>query len=131
MMKLRRPTSVYVFQLLWIVFVVFRSFESNVTLSKIIWIGISVISLFSLINMVLNRSYFEVREDYLLVNKDFFQQKKIYLSRIEKIVVESSFFRFSRISIKNGTEIKFNAQYLDFNEFKDFIARFNIVAEYR
>lgn len=110
---------------------VFRSFESNVTLSKIIWIGISVISLFSLINMVLNRSYFEVREDYLLVNKDFFQQKKIYLSRIEKIVVESSFFRFSRISIKNGTEIKFNAQYLDFNEFKDFIARFNIVAEYR
>lgn len=131
MMKLRRPTSVYVFQLLWIAFVVFRSFESNVISSKIIWIGISVISLFSLINMVLNRSYFEVREDYLLVNKDFFQQKKIYLSRIEKIVVESSLFRFSRISIKNGTEIKFNAQYLDFNEFKDFIARFNIVVEYR
>lgn len=80
----------------------------------------------SFISILLKRNYFEVKDNKLIINRDFFRTQLIELDKIEKLDIEPGPFTSSKIVLKDKTMIKYADRYTDYKELKHFMGQFNI-----
>ena len=85
----------------------------------------------SFINILIKRNYFEIRDDKLFINKDFFRTKTILLSNIERVKIESDPFTSSKIILKDNSQIKYLDSQINDDELKELMRQFNILVEQR
>ncbi len=83
----------------------------------------------SFIGLIVRRNYFEVIDNKLLINKDFFRTKVIDLDNIEKIIIEPSPFSSSKIALKDKTTVKYQDNQVNDKELKEFMKQYNIPVE--
>jgi hypothetical protein len=128
-MKVKRPIEIYIFHILWIALTTFKSFDNTPLFAKILWIAALVISVIQFANAVIRKHYFELHNNKLLINKDFFIRRYIEVDEIEKIKIEPGPFKYSTILLKNKTKVKFNDSYTDNKELKELMNNLNVQFE--
>lgn len=84
----------------------------------------------SFIGVLAKRNYFEVRDNKLIINKDYFRTQSIELDKIEKFDIEPGPFGSSKIILKDQTKIKFLDSQTDLKELKYFMGQFDIPVEW-
>jgi hypothetical protein len=89
----------------------------------------TIVGMISIIHMIIKRNYFEVSNDKLVINKDFFRTKIIDLDKIEKVDIEPGPFSSSRIILKDKTTIKYLDNQTNEKELREFMGQFSIPVE--
>ena len=125
----RRPLQVYLYHVAWIAATVIYAYRNSTVFGRSTLIVMSIIGTFSFISLLLKPNYFEVKDRMLVMNKDFFRKKCIEIDKIEKLDIEPSPFTWSKIVMKDKTEIKYWDSHVDDKELKEFMSQFNIPIE--
>lgn len=128
-LKVKRPITVYVFHGLWILWGVYKSINNHSSFAQFSWILLTLLASISLWSLLRKRNYFELVDSKLIINKDYFQTQSIDIDKIEKIDIEPGPFKYSRIILRDKTEIKFNDSYVDNKDLKEFMGRLSIPIE--
>ena len=92
-------------------------------------IVMAIIGIISLMSILTKRNYFEVKDNKLIINKDYFRTQSIELNNIAKFDIEPRPFGTSKIILKDQTKIKFLDSQIDHKELKKFMEQFNIPVE--
>ncbi len=128
-LKVKRPITVFVFHGLWILWGLYKLTNSNSTFGQFSWSILTLLASINLWSMLRKKNYFELIDNKLIINKDFFQTQSIDVDKIEKIDIEPGPFKYSRIILRDKTEIKFNDSYVDKTDLKEFMGRLSIPIE--
>jgi hypothetical protein len=127
--KVRRPISVYVFMGLWILWASYKSTVSSTPFGQFSWITLDLLVAVNLLNILRKTNYFELTENKVIINRDYFRTQVVDLDKIEKIWIEPGPFKSSKIILKDKTEVKFNDSYADSKELKEFMVHLQIPIE--
>lgn len=79
--------------------------------------------------MIVRKNYFEIVDDKLIINRDFFRKQTVDLKEIEKLDVEPGPFTSSKIVLKDQSVIKYMDSQLDDKELKEMFGRLKIPVE--
>lgn len=78
---------------------------------------------------MMKQSYFEVVDNRLIINKNFFKTVVIDLANIEKFEIETNLLSTSKIILKDGKKIKYSDTQVNDRELKVFMERYGIQVE--
>jgi hypothetical protein len=126
---LRRPIQVYIYHGLWIVLTALYAIKNSSDFGRWTLIVMAIVGTVSFISILAKRNYFEVKDNKLIINKDYFRTQLIELDKIEKFDIEPGPFGSSKIILKDQTKIKFLDSQTDQKELKDFMGQFDIPVE--
>lgn len=127
--KVRRPISVFVFLGLWILWASYKSTISATAFGQFSWITLDLLAAMNLLSILRRPNYFELTDNKIILNRDYFRIELIDVKKIEKIWIEPGPFKFSKIILKDKTEVKFNDSYADSKELKEFMGQLQIPIE--
>lgn len=125
---LKRPIRVYLHYGIWVAYTIYFSMSKESYVQWFLWVMASIGTI-SLINMIIKVNYFEIINEKLVINKDFFRTKTVDLNKIAKINTASGFFSSPKIILKDETSIKYNIDHLKEGKLQEFMAQFNIPVE--
>lgn len=123
---LKRPIQTYLIHGVWIALTLYYSMINLSDFGQWTLRLITIIGVISLAHTIIKRNYFEVVDNTLVINKDFFRTKSIDLDKIEKVDIKSGPFSSSRIILKDKTIIKYQDSQTKDKELKEFMGQFNI-----
>jgi len=126
---LKRPIRTYLIHGLWIALTFYYSTTSSSEFAQWVLRIMTIIGMVSFSHMIIKRNYFEVVDNKLVINKDFFRTKTINLDLIEKFDIEPGPFSYSKIVLKDKTTVKYLDNQTDDKELKEFMGQFNIRVE--
>src|SRR5689334_6243188 len=99
-MKVRRPTSVFVFLGIWIIWASYKSTISTTAFGQFSWIALDLLAAVNLLNILRKANYFELIVNKIIINKGYFRTETVDVDKIEKISIEPGPFKFSKIILK-------------------------------
>lgn len=124
--KLKRPTQVFVFHGLWILFAGYRAFDTVTPIGRYSWIILTIISTALFINILYKQYYIEVTDSQLVINRDFFRTQVLDMKEIAKITIEPSPFSPSFILMKDNSIVKYADRHVNDKELKEVMEKFHI-----
>lgn len=127
--KVRRPLSVYVFMGLWMIWASYKSTVSQTTIGQFLWLISDVLVALNSVNMLSYTHYLEWIDSKVVIHRDYFRTRVIDVDRIDEVILEPGPFSYSKIKLKDGTEVKFNDTYADGKDLKEFMERLRISME--
>jgi hypothetical protein len=128
-LELKRPRRVYLYHCLWIVATVFYATQNSSNFGRLTLIVMAIVGTVSFLNILMKRNYFELKDNKLIINKDFFRTQVIDLDKIERVNIEPGPFTSSKIVLRDKTKIKYMDSHADDKELKEFMGQFNIPVE--
>lgn len=128
-MNLKRTFECYLFSGLWVLFTIFKAFTSTIPSAKPVWIAVVILAITLFVNMIVRPNYFEVIQNKLLINKDFFSRKSLELDEIEKVLIRNGVFESSKVVMKNKSEIRFKYRYVNSKDFQELMNKLRIPIE--
>ncbi len=126
---LKRPTQTYLIHGLWIALTIYYSTTNSTEFGQWTLRLMTLLGTFSLVHMIVKRNYFEIVDNKLVINRDYFRTTTIDLDKIEKFDIEPGPFSSSKIILKDKTTIKYLDNQLNDKELKELMGQFNIPVE--
>ena len=118
----RRPIWSYLTSILVIGLCAFFLTRNFSQVRLFLWTLLTTISVIFFLRLLVKRNYFELIDNTLLIYRGAFDTKAINVLDIDKVEIESSFFRASRILLKDNSMINFDSQ-INTEELKKLLAQ--------
>jgi hypothetical protein len=125
----KRPIQVYIYHGLWIILTLFYLSKNSTDFGRFTLILITSVGAVSFINILFKRNYVEVKNNTLIINRDFFRIQSIDMSEIKKFHIEAGPFTSSKIILKDNSEIKYSNHQMNYKELKELMLQFSISVE--
>jgi len=125
-LTVRRPVGVYIFHLVWILYAPYKAYVSSSDFALYSWMIILMLVLANFFNILVRKNYFEIKDNQLCIYRDYFRIEVIQLDKIDRVDLESSPFRYSRIILKDKSEVKFNDHYTGRESLNKLMQQLNI-----
>jgi hypothetical protein len=126
---LRRPLQAYLIHGLWIALTIYYSTTNSTEFGQWSLRLMTLVGTVSLIHMIIKRNYFEIVDNKLIINRDYFRATTIDLDKIEKINIKPGPFTSSSIILKDKTTVKYLDSQTNDKDLKQFMGQFNIPVE--
>lgn len=128
-LRVKRPFTVYLFHGIWILWGIYKLATIHSAGGRFSWTVVTLLASISLWSVLRKQNYFELVDNKLIIHKDYFRTQSIDIDQIEKIDIEPGPFKYSRIIMRDKSEVKFNEDYLDNKDLKEFMGKLNIPIE--
>jgi hypothetical protein len=112
---------------LWMIWASYKSTVSHTTVGQFLWIFSDVLVALNLVNILRHSNYLEFADNKIIIHKDFFRTKVIDVDVIDQVIIEPGPFKYSKILLKDKTEVKINDSYADGKDMKEFMEQLKIL----
>jgi len=126
---LKRSPQAYLTHVLWIALMIYLTLANASELGRWSCLFLTSLGTISFIHMLVKRNYFEVMDNKLIINRNYFRKAIIELDQIEKVNIEPGPFISSRIILKDKTTVKILDSQTNYKQLKQFMDQFNIAVE--
>jgi hypothetical protein len=125
----RRSLRVYLFHLAWLAVTAGSFLMNHSTFGRSTLAFMFVIGLTSFIYKLMKKNYLEATEGVLVIHSGIFRIRKIEVSLIDQVVINTSPSSISKIKLKDGTEADLEDDEVKWNDLKSFFGQLKIPVE--
>ena len=127
--NIKRPGWIYFLQIFWIYTMGVYAIRNSDSIARFTLIVLGALGFILLINSLVKRNYFEIRNSELFINHAFFRTRSVKLKEISRVEIEPGPFTRSKIYLKNGQVISYLDTLASEAKVKQLLGEYNIPVE--